>query len=122
MSAQASSINNDVDARADMPAPALDSTVDGDKPDGETSGDLKITVKEAADLMRAQAPATLLALLKKPEFSDAVGRVFAGYRVNVDNLKTPLTRGRLTSELVTNSKLLDALLALPHPAPVAHSS
>ncbi len=116
MSAQASGIDEDVDAQATSSAALESANGDsGDARDGEASGELKITAKEAADLVRAQAPAALLTLLKKPEFSDAVGRVFAGYRVNVDNLKTPLTRSRLSSELVTNTKLLDAVLALPSP-------
>ncbi len=123
MSAPAADVDshNAVDAQGQAqvlsPETSPDAAAGGIQPDGEAAADLKITIKEAADLVRAQTPAALLTLLKKPEFSEAVGRVFAGYRVSIDNLKTPLTRGRLTSELVTNTKLLDALLALPHPSP-----
>jgi hypothetical protein len=68
-----------------------------------------LTAKEASQLIRSALVSSVYALLKQTEFAPARERIFAGFRASVDNLKSPLARGRLLTELIADSKLAGAL-------------
>jgi tetratricopeptide (TPR) repeat protein len=70
-------------------------------------------------------PASLLTLLRDPDFALVSVTAFAGFRVNAAGYANPLVRRRLAQEAVRDKKFaekLQSLAEIPHPALVGHPS
>jgi hypothetical protein len=85
---------------------------DSDPGISDSDGSTPITAKEASALIRQVAASDLVRVLKRNEFAAARERVFAGFRVGLEGLLSPVARNRLANELVKDPVFAEALRAI----------
>ena len=90
------------------PTPDTEDTAPGPEP---------ITLEAALGWLASLRAASVLALLREPEFAFVSMTAFAGFRVNATGYGNPLVRRRLAQEILQNDKFADRIRALVEEAP-----
>ncbi len=78
-----------------------------------------VALETAASWLAAARPASVLALLREPDFAHLSMTAFAGFRVNAGGYGNPLVRRRLAQEITRNDTFAQKMRALAEQSPPA---